>query len=78
MRAHGWRTAIIATDGYHAFRAVWLARRAGIDAVSSPAQFTTSPMNPVERFGRENRELVALMAYWVKEALGLPITDLQP
>lgn len=78
MRAQGWETAIISTDGYHAFRAVLLFRRAGITAYASPSQFSTYPMHPVERFSRLNRELAALGAYWLKTLLGLPITDFQP
>jgi len=75
MRAHHWHTAIIVSDSYHLYRAALLFRRAGVVAYPSPAQITTGPMNPIERYLRESREWVALMWYWGKTALGLHITD---
>jgi len=41
----------------------------------SPAQITAGPMNPVERYVRENRELAALTRYWAMTALGISATD---
>jgi uncharacterized SAM-binding protein YcdF (DUF218 family) len=75
MRAHGWRTALISTDSFHLYRADLLFTRAGVVAYPSPAQITEGPMNPLERYLRECRELVALLWYWLKTALSLPITD---
>ena len=75
MRLHGWTTAIVVSDGFHLYRTELLFRRAGIIAYTSPAQVTAGPMNPVERYARESRELVALVWYWGKTALGLPVTD---
>ena len=77
MRARGWGTAVVVTDGYHLYRAALLFERAGITAYPSPAQVTAGPMNLVERFVRENRELVAVIWYWGKTGLGLEITDVQ-
>jgi uncharacterized SAM-binding protein YcdF (DUF218 family) len=77
MRARGWRTAVVVSDGYHLFRAALLFERAGLTAYPSPAQASAGPMNPVERFVRENRELVAVIWYWGKTGLGLEITDVQ-
>jgi uncharacterized SAM-binding protein YcdF (DUF218 family) len=76
MAAHGWRTAVVVSDGYHLYRADVLFQRAGLIPFPSPAQATTGPMNPLERYGRELRELAALAWYWTKTALGLHITDL--
>jgi uncharacterized SAM-binding protein YcdF (DUF218 family) len=75
MQARGWQTAILVSDGYHLYRAALLFRRAGIIVYPSPAQATAGPMNPVERYGRESRELAALIWYWGKTGLGLPVTD---
>ena len=71
MQARGWRTAILVSDAYHLYRAALLFRRAGVVAYPSPA----GPMQPAERAVRESRELVALLWYWSKTALGLPITN---
>jgi uncharacterized SAM-binding protein YcdF (DUF218 family) len=75
MAAHGWRTVVVVSDGYHLYRADLLFRQAGAVPYPSPAQATAGPMNPVERYGRETRELAALVWYWSKNALGLKITD---
>ena len=75
MAARGWRTVDVVSDGYHLYRAGLLFRRAGLVPFPSPAQVTAGPMNPIERYGRETRELVALAWYWTKTALGLHVTD---
>jgi uncharacterized SAM-binding protein YcdF (DUF218 family) len=75
MASHGWRTIVVVSDGYHLYRAELLFRRAGLVPFPSPAQVTTGPMNPIERYGRETRELAALVWYWSKAALGLKVTD---
>ncbi len=72
---HGWRAVVLSTDGYHLYRADLLFRRAGLVPYPSPAQATAGPMNPLERYGRETRELAALIWYWGKTALGLKLTD---
>ena len=41
MTAHGWRTAILVSHPLHLFRARWLFRRAGIEAVTSPTSTDT-------------------------------------
>ena len=76
MAAHDWHTVVVVSDGYHLYRADLLFRRAGLAPYPSPAQVTTGPMNPIERYSRELRELAALAWYWTKTALGLHITDL--
>jgi len=75
MAAHGWHTAVIVSDGFHLYRADLLFSRAGLVPYPSPAQLTTGPMNPLERYGRETRELAALIWYWSKTAIGLQQTD---
>jgi len=47
----------------------------GVIPYTSPAQITAGPMNPVERYARENRELAALTRYWAMTALGISATD---
>ena len=37
----GWRTAVLVSHPLHLFRARWLFRRAGIDAVTSPTSTDT-------------------------------------
>ena len=75
MRAQGWQTVIVVSDGFHLYRAALLFRRAGLLPYPSPAQLTTGPMSPLERYPRETRELAALAWYWLKSTLGLPITN---
>ena len=75
MRARGWTTAIVVSDGYHLYRADLLFRRAGVIAYVSPAQATAGPMYPVERYARGSRELAALIWYWGKSAAGRQVTD---
>lgn len=77
MRANSWDEAILVTDGFHMFRSWMLFERAGVVVYPSPAQLSTYPMQPFERFVRINRELVAIGWYWFKTALGLDITDVQ-
>ncbi|HLF24758.1 MAG TPA: YdcF family protein [Anaerolineae bacterium] len=74
MRARGWRSAIIATDGYHLLRATWMFQRAGIEAYPSPAQATAGPMNPVERIVREVRETAGLAWFGLRVVLGIDLT----
>ncbi len=77
MRARGWDSAVVVSDGYHLARTAMLFSQAGVTAYPSPAQQLSGPMRPTERFGREVRELAAILWYWFKTALGLPITDFQ-
>jgi uncharacterized SAM-binding protein YcdF (DUF218 family) len=74
MRDRGWRTAILATDGFHLFRAMWMFQRAGITVYPSPAQITGGPMDTVERLGREVREAFALAWYGAKVVLNVDET----
>ena len=74
MAKHDLHTVVVVSDGYHLYRANLLFWRAGVVPYPSPAQATTGPMNPIERYGRETRELAALAWYWGKTALGLKLT----
>jgi uncharacterized SAM-binding protein YcdF (DUF218 family) len=69
MRRHGWRTAILASDGFHLYRAVKLFEHAGVTVYPSPAQATAGPMAPVERWLRAAREVLALI--WTQIRWGL-------
>jgi uncharacterized SAM-binding protein YcdF (DUF218 family) len=77
MRERGWSSAVVVSDSYHLARTAMLFSRAGVVAYPSPAQQLSGPMRPVERFMRGGRELAAILWYWFKTALGLPITDFQ-
>ncbi|PKO23829.1 MAG: YdcF family protein, partial [Chloroflexi bacterium HGW-Chloroflexi-1] len=49
MVAHGWRTAILVSHPLHLYRARWLFRRAGVDAVTSPTSTETKRIFPLLR-----------------------------
>ncbi len=74
MRAHGWRSAILATDGFHLFRAAWMFQRTGVTVYPSPAQITAGPMDTVERLGRELREVFGLAWYGGRVLLNVDVT----
>jgi len=74
MRARGWQTAILATDGFHLFRAAWMFQRAGITVYPSPAQITAGPMDMVERLGREVREVFGLAWYGARVVVNADVT----
>jgi uncharacterized SAM-binding protein YcdF (DUF218 family) len=70
MQTHGWKTALVVTDGYHILRTTWIFSVEGISGSTSPAA------NPpfMELVGALIREVVAL--YWqvFKTILNLPVT----
>jgi uncharacterized SAM-binding protein YcdF (DUF218 family) len=74
MTAHGWRSVVVVSDGYHLYRAGLLFGRAGLTPYPSPAQVTAGPMSLLERYGRETRELASLAWYWAKTWAGLKLT----
>ena len=71
MRAHGWQRAVIATDGFHLFRATQMFEHAGVSVYPSPAEVTVGPMNPLERIVREMREAAGVLWFWGRAAVGL-------
>ncbi len=74
MRTHSWRSAILATDGFHLFRAAWMFQRTGVTVYPSPAQITAGPMDTVERLGRELREVFGLAWYGARVVLNADVT----
>jgi uncharacterized SAM-binding protein YcdF (DUF218 family) len=74
MRARGWRSAILVTDGFHLLRATWMFQRTGVTVYASPAQITVGPMDTVERLGREVREAFGLAWYGAKVLLNADLT----
>jgi len=74
MRAHGWQDAIIVSDDFHLWRAVWLFRDKGIRAWASPAQATAGPLPVYETVRAVLREVAATGWYVGKSLLGLPYT----
>ncbi len=62
MVQHGWRSAILVSHPLHLYRARWLFRRAGIDAVTSPTTTLTSRIFPPLRAWYALREAGALVA----------------
>ncbi|MEK7785993.1 MAG: YdcF family protein, partial [Chloroflexota bacterium] len=49
MRARGWDSAVVVSDGYHLARTAMLFSRASVVVYPSPAQQLSGPMRPVER-----------------------------
>ncbi len=60
MADHSWRTAILVSHPLHVYRARWLFRRAGVDAVTSPTTTDTSRIHPLLRFWYATREAGAI------------------
>lgn len=71
MRAHGWQSAILDSDGFHLYRASLMFERAGIAVYPSPTETTVGPMNPIERIVREVREALGLIWFWLRASLRL-------
>jgi uncharacterized SAM-binding protein YcdF (DUF218 family) len=70
MDEHGWKTAIVVSDGYHLLRATWLFTQVGITVYTSPAA-DPSFGNWLTSMGRE---LAAFHWQAFKDTLGLPFT----
>jgi len=71
MRAQGWDDAVLVTDDFHLWRAVWLFEHEGVMVWPSPAQ---SNLAPRERALAVAREVAAIGWQLGKSALGLPYT----
>ena len=70
MQAHGWKTALVVSDGYHLLRATWIFSAEGITGSTSPA-----PLPPfLNLLSSTLREVVALHWQVFKTLLGLPVT----
>jgi uncharacterized SAM-binding protein YcdF (DUF218 family) len=61
MADHGWRTAILVSHPLHLFRARWLFRQAGVDAVTSPTSTETDRIFPPLRAWYVLRESGAII-----------------
>jgi uncharacterized SAM-binding protein YcdF (DUF218 family) len=72
MEVHGWRTAVVVSDGYHLLRASWLFQRAGIESYTSPVSFAA--LNPLQLIVVMGREVVAFHWLAVKFLFNLPVT----
>jgi len=63
MQARGWQTAVLVSDDFHLWRAVWMFRRAGVQVWPSPAQVTTGPLARGEKAYSVAREVAAVGCY---------------
>lgn len=70
MRANGWHTAVLVSDGYHLLRAQWIFTQEGIPVYPSPA----SPPPRLALATAVVREIVALHWQALKDLLNLPVT----
>lgn len=61
MAGHGWRSAILVSHPLHLYRARWLFRRAGVDAVTSPTTTETGRIFPPLRAWYALREAGAVV-----------------
>jgi len=61
MAAHGLRSAILVSHPLHLYRARWLFRRAGVDAVTSPTSTATERIFPLLRAWYASREAGAIV-----------------
>jgi uncharacterized SAM-binding protein YcdF (DUF218 family) len=74
MRAQGWQRAIVVSDAYHLWRAKLLFGDAGVKAYPIPAHDERYPLSRRVYLYHLGREVVAVVWYYVKSSLGLPIT----
>ncbi len=70
MRARGWQTALVVSDGYHLLRATWIFSAEGISFSTAPAALP--PL--IDLVVSVLREVVALHWQVFKTLLGLPVT----
>ena len=71
MRANGWRSVVVVSDGYHLLRAKLMFDQQGVIAYPSPAETTVGPMNRLERIAREMREALGISWYAIRRIFGL-------
>ena len=70
MQAHGWKSALVVSDGYHLLRATWIFSAEGISGSTSPAALP--PL--IDLLVAVVREVVALHWQVFKTLLNLPVT----
>jgi uncharacterized SAM-binding protein YcdF (DUF218 family) len=71
MQTHGWRTAVLVSDDFHLWRAVWMFRSAGVKVWPSPAQVTTGSLARGEKVYSVAREVAAVGCYLSESRVGL-------
>ncbi len=70
MQAHGWKTALVVSDGYHLLRATWIFSSEGVTFTTSPA----APPPLTDLLIAVPREVVALHWQVFKTIFHLPFT----
>ncbi|HVU13908.1 MAG TPA: YdcF family protein [Phototrophicaceae bacterium] len=70
MAAHGWKKALVVSDGFHLLRATWIFAQQGVAMTTSPCALPPF-FTEVYDLGRE---VVGLHWQLFKSALNLPIT----
>lgn len=75
LDAHGWKTAILVSDGYHLFRAQHLFSNQGISVYTSPV--TEAAPSTLEYAVFVGREIIALHWQVLKELFNIPVTYVQ-
>ncbi len=72
MQARGWHTAILVSDPFHLYRAEWMARDLGLDAIGSGASASPTYTIAHLRVWYTAREALALIWYGVTRVVGEP------
>ena len=75
MQAHSLTTALVVSDNYHLLRAATVFKAYNIQAVFSPAQITSGPLDWRSAVFGSYRETFALAWYHIKSALRLNSTE---
>jgi len=66
LKAKGWKSALVVSDGFHLYRTKKMFLDNGILAYTSPAPNSPIEMAPSQRFWHSLREVVLVFAYrWV-------------
>jgi uncharacterized SAM-binding protein YcdF (DUF218 family) len=63
LKAKGWMTAVVVSDGFHLFRVKQMFADNGILAYTSPAPNSPIEVGPSQRFWHSVREVVLFSAY---------------
>jgi uncharacterized SAM-binding protein YcdF (DUF218 family) len=63
LKAKGWKTALVVSDGFHLFRVKRMFADAGIQAYTSPAPNSPIEVEASQRFWHSVREVILFSAY---------------
>lgn len=63
LKANGWKTALVVSDGFHLYRVKRMFADAGIPAYTSPAPNSPIEVEASQRFWHSIREVVLFSAY---------------